>query len=391
MVLHAAFFLLLFFCGAVPALAGFESVDFPKVDKKVAMTKEKFYSLTDIIQDTPFGMPSLHYKVRLPKGWIKMTTDSADDNAELSHFGKELFQQAAKYVSPPDLDKRDVFQVRTLDLDGLISARHWFISYLQNNGLSAEGITVVSDREVDFQYTTLEKTGSFSIRGKVLLSGAKIVFVEYKVPAERAEAQRDLQIWGVTSFRLLEPDLSPAVPLETFNFIDIAKFSYPRSWILYTPSVTTIERMEASVIKLKGNELIGKIERDPDDLRLDGRVDVTVLSKGQEFSLAGEIDLLRKSLEKKKLTFGDLLEKFNDFERSKLLLSADVEVYNLASTERKTVGYEYWVAIVQSPGRYYIFRLLTLGRKDNFYVWAQNVATFRMAIKTLAPVRDAVD
>lgn len=375
-----------------PAFAFLADSVIPKVDDKVVLSKEKFYSQTDLFQDAPLNLDYLKYTIRLPKGWVKMDSDiDVEESEAVQKSGKELFQQVAKYVSPPDLDKRDMFLIHTLDLKGLISAKNWFINYMLTNGLSAEGMTVISDREIEVQYTLLEETGAFSVRGKVFISGPKVVFAEYKLAAEHQESHHDLQVLGLKSFKLLAPDTSPAVHMETFSFIDIAKFDYPKAWILYTPNITTVDRMEASIINLKGSELIGTRNFDEDSLQLDGRVDVTVVARGPNVTIAGELDILRAALKKKKLKFGDLIESIDDFDRNDQVLSANMEVYNLVSTERKVVGYEYWVALLQTPGRHYIFRLLTLGRKDNFYVWAQNVETFKMAIRTLAPVHDDAD
>ena len=314
-----------------------------------------------------------------------------EETEAIQKSGRELFQQIAKFVSPPDLDKRDIFLVHTLDLKCLISAKNWFINYMLSNGITAEGLTVISDREVDVQFTLLEKTGTFLVRGKVLISGPKVIFVEYKLTAEHQESHRDLQVMVVKSFKLLAPDTSPPVHMKTFSFVDIAKFDYPKAWILYTPNITTVDRMEASIINLKGSQLLGMQNFDDENLQLDGRVDITVVARGPDVTIAGELDLLRQALKKKKLKFGDLIERVDGFERNPQVLSINVEVYNLVSTERKTVGYEYWVALLQTPGRHYLFRLLSLGRKDDFYVWAQNVETFKMAIRTLAPVHDDSD
>lgn len=387
------FFVLLVIGGiGSPAFAFLTDTPIPNVDEKVSLSQSNFLAKTDVFKDAPLNLDYLKYTVRLPKGWVKMASDTdVGESDVVQKSGKELFQQVAKYVSPPDIDKRDMFLIHTLDLRGLISAKNWFINYMLTNGLSAEGMTVVSDREVDVQFTLLEKTGAFSVRGKVLISGPKVIFVEYKLAAEHQESHRDLQILGLKSFKLLAPDTSPAVHMETFSFIDIAKFDYPKAWILYTPNITTVDRMEASIINLKGNELVGRQDFDTDNLQLDGRVDVTVVARGPDVTIAGELDILREALKKKKLKFGDLIERVDDFEKNPQVLSANIEVYNLVSTERKLVGYEYWVALLQTPGRHYIFRLLTLGRKDNFYIWAQNVETFKMAIRTLAPVHDNAD
>jgi hypothetical protein len=387
------FFVLLVVGGVgSPAFAFLTETPIPAVDEKVSLSQENFLAKTDVFKDTPLDLGYLKYTVRLPKGWVKMPSDTdVEESDVVQRSGKELFQQVAKYVSPPDIDKRDMFVIHTLDLRGLISAKNWFINYMLTNGLSAEGITVISDREVNVQFTLLEKTGAFSVRGKVLISGPKVVFVEYKLAAEHQDSHRDFQILALKSFKLLAPDTSPAIRMETFSFVDIAKFDYPKAWILYTPNITTVDRMEASIINLKGNELVGEHNFDIDNLQLDGRVDVTVVARGPDVTIAGEFDILRNSLKKRKLKFGDLIERVDDFEKNPQVLSANVEAYNLLSEEKRMVGYEYWVALLQTPGRHYIFRLLTLGRKDNFYIWAQNVATFKMAIRTLAPVHDDSD
>ena len=124
------------------------------------------------------------------------------------------------------------------------------------------------------------------------------------------------------------------------------------------------------------------------ETKLDGRVDVEVVSKTIGTNEALEIDNLKRKLKEKGLETGDLIETIDDIELNPGIIRSKIDSYRIKSADPKLARYELWVALLESRGRYYVISLITVGREENFSTWAQNTATFRHILKTLAPARD---
>lgn len=371
----------------VPAFAYLKSSDFPPLYNKVHMPKAKFFEESDLTKVEPEGDSSLNYTVRIPKGWTALASAPLTG----ANISGDIFTDISTYVSPARGDTRSIFRVRILKLNRMVSAENWFLNYVLTTGSTIDGILVKDDRHIEAEYTLLDKGTSFYARASFQVSGAKIVIAEYLVPSDYIEQERDQQIWTVTSFRLTSPDQTPIEPSETFTFVDIVKFKYPQSWLLYAPPITTIDRMEASLINVKGVDKDTAKTMDMDKLKLDGRIDVRVISKVLGTTQAQEIGYLKDALKRKNLEIGDLIETVKDLSLHKGVLKSNIDAYKAISSDRKLINYEIWAAMLETEGRYYIITLLTVGREDAFYTWAQNIETFEFVLETLAPVNDADD
>lgn len=363
------------------AYAFFKLEDIKELDRKVLMSRDEFYSKSDIKTFELEDDNALNFRLRLPKEWIELPSPKTE-NAKMS---SELFQPLTTYLSPARGDIRSRIDVRALDLKHFISAQNWFLNFILLNGGTIDGLLVKSDRRIEAEYTTLEKGNSFTVRAVAEITGHRVVLAEYLVPTEYEKVEREQQIWTMTSFALTNADTTPIEPVETYTFVDIVKFEYPQSWILYSPPVTTIDRMEASILNLKGTsrEFV-----DVNSMKLNGRIDVKVVSKSLGTTEAIEIADLKKNFEKNMLEIGDLIKNIDDIKFHKLIVKSKIDAYRIKSSDINLAGYELWVAILESQGRFYILTLITEGREENFFSWAQNTETFRYVLRTLSPVND---
>lgn len=369
---------------ALPAYAYFKKETIPPLDSKVAMSKEEFYAASDL-KDVKFDDdPDVNYRFRLPKGWIELPSPKTD-NVSLN---AELFSDISNYVSPARGDIRSRFRVRSLELKHLVSAENWFLNYTLSLGTNIDGIKVKSDRSLESQYTVLDKGQTYQVRASAQVSGSRIVVAEYLVPAEYAVKERDQQIWTVTSFALTSPNSKPIEDTNTYSFVDIVKFDYPQSWMLYSPPILAIDRMNASILNLHGvsKELIKDL--DIYNAKMDARIDVRVIAKSLNTNEMAEIALLKQEMKEKGIEIGDLINTVPGVRVHRGVLNSKADAYKVNSLNNKLARYEIWVGILETKGRYYLITMLTVGREENFYAWAQNMETYKHVLKTLAPAND---
>lgn len=383
--LWGALFALMPFLWVGDVSAMVQRADVPKLDRAVSVDKSVFEARTKLIDDTPLGDASLAFQVRLPQSWKALPSD----DQEGVQVSRDLFRLAAQYVSPPHLDTRSQFRVRVLELKGMVSAENWFMGYALASGTMIEGMATISDRRIEAQYTILDKGIAYAVRGVAEISGSRLVMAEYLVPFEYLEQERDDQVWAMTVFKMKAPNMGPMEPVETFAFVDIAKFSYPKGWVFHAPHITTIDRMEAFVINLKGDEVKKGKDIDPESLQMDGRIDVSLVSRLLNTTPAQEVGFLKEHLDSKGLVIGDMIESVKVDRLNKAIISANIDAYKISSRDHNLVGYEFWVAILESKGRYYIVRLLSIGRNENFPVWAHNIEAFKYVLRTLSPANDS--
>lgn len=358
--------------------------DLPKLDMTVRMTKQEFLRASDMVEESPAGDEQLSYRIRVPKGWIKLPTAKTDE----MQFTAEIFKSVVSYLSPPNLDRRSSFRIRALELKHFVSADNWFLNYILMSGSTVDGFNMRTSRRIEAQYTVLDMGQSYTVRAVAEISGSRIVLAEYLVPSETWEEERDLQIWTMMSFQLTKPELSPIEKVDTYAFVDIVKFMYPNSWILFAPAIISIDRMEASILNIKGITKDQAVTIDMRDTRLDGRIDIYVVSKNLGTTETMEIETLKGRFLKRGLIVGDLISSVDPVQLHEGVKQSKIDAYQIGSENSRLIGYETWIAVLETKGRYYMLSLITPGRNEDFYRWAQNTETFKYVMGSLAPVND---
>lgn len=392
----------------MPTFAFSGTDDAPSLSYKLSGPKEEIYKEMEVHRETPEDDQSLALEVRLPRGWVRY--DEKKDIGELpggknedgSTDGTDIFKTLLRFVSPPRLEYRSEFRVRSIEINNLISLKNWFSLYTLQMGFSPEGITELSDNRMDAQYTLFEDGEPMVARSVVQRSGKKIILAEYLVHQDNYEVEKDLQIAAMADYHLLSPERTLPVALNVYTFVDIAKFNYPESWLLYTPDLDTIDRMEASVINVRG--FISEDRKDIQSHQLNGRIDVTMVSKFIGTTVEKEVTDIGAALKANGLILGDKIADLENVKVHNLVTSVDVKVYHIIPpanelvryrqfsgdnmTNKKLADYEYWFAVMETKGRYYFIRLLTISRNEDLKAWAENTEVFRMLLASVSPVND---
>lgn len=358
----------------------------PKLNRDVTISKEQFDAQSSQIEETPLDIPYLAYKIRLPKNWVKAPASNSNVQVDLS---KRILGNIVEYLGPPTLDLRSSFRIRANDLSFDVDAKDWFLSYVFTNNYNLIGMDVTSPQRVQAQYVMIDNGNQYNVRAVAQISGHRIILAEYIVPLEFWETERSYAKMSMASFVLTNPDPSPIENMQTFRFVDIAQFQYPSSWILNAPPITSVERMSAALTNIKGksaNDLNIKGRSSNTNALMEGRIDISIVTKGLDVKIANEIATLKKQMLERQLVLGNLIEPVSGWPRHEGIIMAKIEAYKVDNVKSKLADYEQWVGVFETPGRYYFVSLLTVGRQDDFLAWSRNVKTYRTVISTLSPV-----
>lgn len=364
------------FGGTAHAFQGKDQI--PKLSGEVHISKEDFTAQSDLVQEKPRNDDSLAYHIRLPKGWQKIDNpvNGIDDNSNILH-------QISTYAGPPRIEHRSLLRIRTADATSLISMDDWFIGYMMQMGFAIEGMTVDSPRRITAQYAVFEDNEPFIVRAVATLSGHHIILAEYLVPQNVYQAERDQQIWAMTGFDLTSPNLAPPVDVKTFSFLNVVKFDYPANWNFPDPGIRDFNRMDAHISNTLSSIPQKYEQKIPD--RMGGRIDISVISRTENTQITSEINRLNAELTSKNYKLGKYLGNIKIDPLPSLTQNIRVDSYELDGLTEKLTGYEYWIAVLQTPDYYVLVQLTTLGRNDNFILWAENTETYKTLIRSLSP------
>ena len=371
------------FLAAFPVLAFTGKDKIPPLNYDTKLTAEEYFMKSDEYNIKPLDNPAFAFKVRLPSKWIPLDAD-----LNKTEIDGDLFRQLAVYTSPPSFTGRSIFRVRSVGLNTLIGLDNWMISYMVDMGFAMEGMKIVNPYRVEAQYTVFINNQPMAVRAVAELSGPTIIIAEYLVPLENLETERDDQVWAMRGYGLVSPDTNLPVETRTYSFVDIAKFDFPTSWNLEAPTITNIDRMNASVINIKElhTRKYGSVET---VLQLSARIDVTLVLRKDDTKIQDEIARINTELAAKGLKLTRLLGTVKNARYNEQIRDAKIEAYAVASDAMKLAPHEYWVAVLQTPSRYYIIRLLTIGQDENFKAWAQNTEVFLHVLETISPSEDS--
>ncbi len=352
-------------------LPGIETVDY-----------QTFYQNSFLVEEKPLDDPLLAFQVRLPNGWKKSLDGGSLD---IDHSNR-VFGEVVSYISPPMLDVHSRFVLEVQELDHKISARDWFVKYVIDNGYSLEALNVIDNKTIEALYVVFRQYDSYVKRTYLTINGSKIVSASYEIPYDRWKTRRDLQTHSVNSFRLLNPSEKPIEQIKTYSFLELVKFDYLGSWTLLDNKIRSIDRMQTSLVTTY------EYQREKDEKkwrtryfspRLSGRIDVNVIAKDYNVSMPEEIKKLSAFLKEEGLELAELIETREDYTFDETVNFAVVEAYDTNNKSQTLVGYEFWVAPIETDSYYIVVTLLGPNRSARYYQWAVNAQAFAQVIQTM--------
>jgi len=154
----------------------------------------------ELKKETPSGEESLAMQIYLPNGWVRAEFEQeqtlpkagkgAFEKPRIEQADGDIFRLLVRYSTPPRLQRRSEFRVRSIEINSLISLDNWFVEYLLQMGFSPEGVNKVSTNRLEAQYTLFEYGEPMVTRAVVERSGNKIILAEYLVHQENYQAEK---------------------------------------------------------------------------------------------------------------------------------------------------------------------------------------------------------
>lgn len=360
-----------------------------------------FTAATREMSERPGKDPDLEYVIRLPANWTRV------ENGQEDRFvlADKIMGEFAKFYSPAPagiqegasgdllkmevapLSDRSYVLMRAGKIAYTMSAHEWFMQHLLANNYTLQGMTEHGEYAAEALYVVLaENRMSYAVRGMARINGGKLIFTEYYMPIEKWEGEKALQAQVIQSFTMKNRKVSPIEPLSAYRFLDIEEVSYPSSWTLQTSPIRSVDRMKIKLLNIRK-----AIESDKEVQKLDGRMDVEMISTHTSKDLDQEIERQKESLDEQGLILGKVIESPENFILNPTFDFAETTVYESSDNQAKFIGYEFWSSVVSADDYYFFITLLTPSREADYFLWAKNRQHYKLLIDSIKPTRNRIN
>jgi hypothetical protein len=370
--------------GSVRAQA-VSSDSFKPLPKYDSIPLKELAEQTRLYEDVPDGDGGLRYSIRIPNDWEQEKDLEADTSISLND---KIFGELARFYGPVRvMGYRSSVQVKAVELSHQLTAEQWFLQHLMANGYTIEGFEVLSENRVEALLVYVHRGISYVVRAAAEIKGKNVVLVEYILPIENWEEERNMQDFVVSSFSMREAVVGDVEALKVFQFLDIAEIKYPQSWQLRSTPIRSIDRMDMELLNLSayGLDLSSRYNR----ATMDGKIDVKLVSVYAVESLEQEIETLKAELKKSGLHLRTEIPTHETYKFHDLFEFGKVTAHKATDDSEKLLNYELWLSIMFSGDYYYFITLLTPSREDDFQVWSRNVETYKQVLEAAEPQPDS--
>lgn len=372
-----SFFTALLISTAAYGQTGIISGELPALKYESKISQKEFIIKTQRLEEVPGDDGLLAYRVRLPSDWVK-TAEKPDFDVDLNN---RLLGEVTKYVSPPIGDVRALFVVRAIKMQYLISTRDWLLNYMLANGYSPRGFREVNPDRVEVEYVMVNNGLSYVVRSVARRNGDRIVLAEFLLPTTAEQVTREIQIWSMRTFRVLNPDNLPPVELSEYRLLDMGVFYYPSGWQAATVGERSPDAITTQLTKKDMFSEKEKKKREKENLnKQDGTIRTYYLAKtklpeGQDTGLSFDDLLTEKGM-----------KRGEEIERIDLGQTPDnitLQRHKLDVGDNRFVDYEYWYAIRDTGSHIFVTTMITPAEGVDFLNWARNKATFELISSSL--------
>jgi len=325
--------------------------------------------------------PALSYDIRVPKGWTKI---EGADLGSLSVSDK-VAGEIGKFFGPATLSARSYVQVNAVSLDHVMTAEQWFIQYLLEQGYNSQGLKAHDDNNAEALYVTIQDAQSYVVRVMARINGQRIVTATYYAPVERWHEEKAMATAVLQSFQFNNPVEGFAEEVKTYEFLDLSKVHYPASWNIRVLPIRSIDRLKAQLINstlLEGGR--------KGVVRLDGRIDIEMVSIFASDTLEDEMENYNESLQKYGISMGEEIEMREDLIFDPAFEFADTRVYEAIDANNAMGKYELWYTIMAAGEYYYFVSLFTPARDYNYATWVRNAQAYKMVTTNVEPLEGSL-
>ena len=341
------------------------------------MPKAEFQEQTSLISKPMTDDEAVSYQVRIPKNW-KESDEGGFGNVAVSD---KVLGELDKFYGPPTLTERSRVEVEAAGLDYKMTAEQWMIQYLLNNGYNLQGMKAHNNERAEALYVLLENSVSFAVRAVAHINGERILFAQYFVPLERYHDEKAMQVRILETFKPTKRSDEFVEDMEEFQFLDLAKVKFPVSWTLRALPIRSIDRMKVEILSTAVVESAYENAK----TRLDGQIDIEMVSIFASDTLEEEIESYRADLAERGLVLGEVLERRDDFLFGDRFEFVDTQVYRVTNENNKLIEYEFWFTIMSAGDYYYFVSLFTASRDHDYLLWAKNSETYKLVASLVEP------
>lgn len=328
------------------------------------MPKDQFLKDTQYFSNQDIADPNLIFRLRLPKDWISRL----DTNDYSGKMNSNFLTDLSRYFGPPIGDLRPFVTVQAKLLDDEYFAEDWFKSMALTSGYNLRAVKVISYKEIEAIYTSLEGNDAYAIHARVIISGDMLFFVKFAVPVSHFDQFADLQTHTIDSFELKEPSTADVESLKDFSLLDAGYFHFPSSWYIKNVNFSTLDRLSVELHRVEEASRITF-----------GQIFVRAIKKKQGVSLQLEGQNIVNEIERKEWK----LEKLK--ERSRVIPPTGfegglVEIYDV-QVKPHTLDQELWFSYFETNNYYIFVSMYTPMREISFADWAKNKAVFYLVLR----------
>jgi len=345
------------------------------------LSEEDFLPQSIPIEEDPAGDKYLTYRINLPDDWQKSKDIMREgDNGDVM-LSNRILRMLAKYTGPADRYDVSYLTIQAMTLEHAISPKMWLLNFIAENGYTVLGFDEEEDVFAECLGVKVIGDRSYTTRMKAMINANHMVLVSYFVPDrnvavdKRWEKERAFQQRTVESFAFVNPKRVKIEMEDTYSYLDLIRFSYPKSWKREMVKTFSVEGMEATLINTFGED------------RLAGEIRIRVISTDTDSSLPQEVKRLYKELQGSGHVVGGLIEVHDDYKYPPHINYSRVEVYAARSTDRmgREIDYEVWLGVLAEHDFYILVTMQTPAREKEFYLWAQNSETFKNILQSFRP------
>lgn len=359
---------LLSFSGEAQAQKIFDQFDKPMPEIS-SMTEQQFIDASKPIDEPSKNDPALGYSLRIAKDW-PWPADAGIGNLVAND---DILGEIGRFYGPPTLTERSRIRIHALGLPYQMTVRQWLMQQMLTKGYNVQGVDIQSDRRAEALYVMIEGSDTYVVRVLAQINGKRVIVMEYYVPLERWEDEKAMQYHVIKSFALKQSVHEIVEPQESYRFLDISIINYPRSWKLVAPPVKTLDSMGIKLLNL------GQIEDAySTKAKLDGKIEVDMISVFSSETMEEAVDRYRAELSKSGLVIDDLIEQPTDFVLNPQFDFAETDVFKAIDPENKLIDYEFWQTVMLAGDYYYFITLLTPARDHDYFIWARNTQTYKL-------------
>ncbi len=345
--------------------------------KIASMTRAQFDAATHESEikfperDKYFGL-----KIHIPKGW----TPRPENQLKNLQTADRLFGELAWFDAPGQGKAHPFITVRSVSLDHDITAKAWLIQRIFDNAYNLRSLNERSFYDVEAIYVTYDKLVTYTTWARAVIVGPRMILVEFHVPSDTWERDRDLQNWTMKTIDVSTKDTARIEPLEAFAFLDVATFQYPKSWTLLRNIIRSPDFFRVALFNAQENET-PSVQITVQAARIDGNVSLDTMKQEEQKFLDAQRVILRDKLPAPQFVPPEA--KAEHIQNLVYTVSSTPGLHDLDAA-LKPVTKEYWLTTFDRNGTAFVISMLVPARQGVYQDWARATRTYQIVIETLA-------